>query len=296
MAFQNKEQRRQGTVLTTDPKSVRTWLVFDPARSNNLDSAVTYFKLSVVPGYDVVDGVTRFLRGIAYAEEAKGAWKFTATYEKNPNIIKLNLDFTGGTKKMLTSLETVAAYDCTAPVDVLGTDEDWFNIPDFGRSINVNGDKVDGVDIEDGQFNLTIDKHIELVSITGEPAGLPTNYLSTLYYMTPSVNDADFSLYWKGQVITFNRGELKFKGATINDTSSELAVDIKFNLSASRNISEADEITIGDSNAIVKKGWEYLWVYFTEQFDDGAQITVKRPVAAYVERVYEYRSFEDLRL
>jgi len=64
--------------------------------------------------------------------------------------------------------------------------------------------------------------------------------------------------------------------------------EITFRFAASPNVSN---LTIGAITGIDKKGWEYLWVRYADQVDDGAKALVKRPVAAYIERVYEYGDF-----
>ena len=50
-------------------------------------------------------------------------------------------------------------------------------------------------------------------------------------------------------------------------------------------------LTIGDITGVDKKGWEYLWVRYTDSVNDTAKALVKKPIAAYVERVYEYGDF-----
>ena len=53
-------------------------------------------------------------------------------------------------------------------------------------------------------------------------------------------------------------------------------------------------ITVGDITGIAKKGWEYLWVRYEDAEDSTAKTLVKRPVAAYVEKVYESGDFAAL--
>ena len=43
-----------------------------------------------------------------------------------------------------------------------------------------------------------------------------------------------------------------------------------------------------------KKGWEYLWVRYADEEDAAAKMLVKRPIAAYVEKVYEEGDFSQL--
>ena len=53
-------------------------------------------------------------------------------------------------------------------------------------------------------------------------------------------------------------------------------------------------LTVGDITNIDKKGWEYLWVYFEDKEDSAAKMLVKRPIAVYVEKVYEDGDFSQL--
>ena len=64
--------------------------------------------------------------------------------------------------------------------------------------------------------------------------------------------------------------------------------EITFRFAASPNVTH---LTIGDITGVDKKGWEYLWVRYADSVDDTAKALVKKPIAAYVERVYEYGDF-----
>ena len=48
-------------------------------------------------------------------------------------------------------------------------------------------------------------------------------------------------------------------------------------------------LQVGDITGIDKKGWEYLWVRYADAEDQN--VLVKRPIAAYVEQVYESGNF-----
>ena len=45
---------------------------------------------------------------------------------------------------------------------------------------------------------------------------------------------------------------------------------------------------------ISKKGWEYMWVRYADSEDAAAKAIVKKPVAVYIERVYEEGNFAAL--
>ena len=53
-------------------------------------------------------------------------------------------------------------------------------------------------------------------------------------------------------------------------------------------------LTVGDITGIDKKGWEYMWVRYADAEDTTAKAIVKKPVAVYVEKVYDAGNFADL--
>ena len=53
-------------------------------------------------------------------------------------------------------------------------------------------------------------------------------------------------------------------------------------------------LVIGEITDIAKKGWEYLWVRYTDVEDTTAKALVKRPAAVYIEKVYLDGDFADL--
>ncbi|MBC7077795.1 MAG: hypothetical protein H5T92_05745 [Synergistales bacterium] len=69
--------------------------------------------------------------------------------------------------------------------------------------------------------------------------------------------------------------------------------EITFRFAASPN---ATGLTVGEITGIAKKGWEYLWVRYADDVDDDAKVLVKRPIAVYVEQVYQYGDFSQLEI
>lgn len=50
-------------------------------------------------------------------------------------------------------------------------------------------------------------------------------------------------------------------------------------------------LTVGPIVGINKKGWEYMWVRYADSEDTVAKAIVKKPAAAYIERVYDEGNF-----
>ncbi len=161
-------------------------------------------------------------------------------------------------------------------------------IPNVGTMINVTDKGVDGVEIEDDKCDITITKHFVATM-------LPSGYLETLRSMYPCKNDADFVINYKGQIITYKAGELKFKNFTYKQ-GGDNTVDITYFLASSKNSVEADNYTIGNSPPIVKEGWDYLSVFYVDSPDQAAFCKSKKPKAVYIHRVYRAEDFSKLQL
>jgi len=67
--------------------------------------------------------------------------------------------------------------------------------------------------------------------------------------------------------------------------------EITFRFAASPN---RTNFQVGPITVAAKKGWEYLWVRYADAEDATVKVLVKRPVAAYVEKVYPDGSFAAL--
>jgi len=82
----------------------------------------------------------------------------------------------------------------------------------------------------------------------------------------------------------FAAGECLFLGAAGSKRGSG-DWEITYRFAASPNVTN---LTIGDITGINKKGWEYLWVRYSDSEDAVAKALVKKPVAVYIEQVYPY--------
>lgn len=178
-------------------------------------------------------------------------------------------DTGGGAQHITQSKETVIAH--ASPGSSGGA-------PDFGGAIGVTSDSVEGVDIVVPVYQFAETHYLPDAQVT--PA-----FRGALFALTGRVNNAPF----KG----FNAGEVLFLGASGSKRGTGAGSDweIAFRFAASPN---AANITVGDIVNISKKGWEYLWVRYGDDLDATADALVKRPVAAYVERVYDEGDFSQL--
>ena len=201
-------------------------------------------------------------------------WEAVVRYGKaqggslpEPGESIFSFDTGGGTQHITQSKETVSSY---AP--------SGSSPPDFGGAIGVTADGVEGVDITVPVFQFSETHYFTNEQVT-------PSYKGTLFTLTGKVNSGPF----KG----FQAGEVLFLGASgaRRGTDPDDDWEITFRFAASPN---ANGISVGDISGISKKGWEYLWVRYADQEDTGSHAIVKRPVAAYVERVYDEGSFAGL--
>ncbi|HHM13125.1 MAG TPA: hypothetical protein ENJ16_06195 [Planctomycetaceae bacterium] len=192
-----------------------------------------------------------------------GVWEVSVRYgkkePKDTGESQFSFDTGGGTTHITQSLQTVARY---APPGKVA--------PDFRGAIGVTHDSVEGTDITIPVYNFTETHYVDASLVTGA-------YKATLFALTGKTNNAAF----KG----FARGEVLFLGASGSLRSQE-DWEITFRFAASPNVTG---LVIGDIAGIDKKGWEYLWVRYADAEDQN--VLVKKPIAVYVERVYEEGDF-----
>lgn len=223
----------------------------------------------------------------------------TAEGSKDPEstdigTITLSVDTSGGTQHLTQSLETITRKGYV----VDGVEQ---TAPNFYGAINVTHDAVDGVDIVAPAFKFTVTKIFgtkDPIPDTDPPEALPDEVklpeFVDLFKLTGKTNQAAFTVTdtISGVSLTFEIGEVLFMGARVAEPRADGGVVITYEFSASPNVTDLEigTIAVGD-----KKGWQYLWVRYADAEDSAAKMVVKRPIAAYVERVYEPGDFSKLK-
>ena len=193
-----------------------------------------------------------------------GIWECSVPYEGFEDETQYTFETGGATAHITQSLGTIARYAAAGQT-----------APDFQGAIGVNGDSIDGTDITIPVYNFTETRKMFASTVTAE-------YKLALFMATGKVNNAQF----KG----FAAGEVLFLGASGSKTGAE-HWEIAYKFAASPNVTN---LPVGPITVASKKGWEYLWVRFRDANDGAAKTLVKRPAAAYVERVYESADFSTL--
>lgn len=195
-----------------------------------------------------------------------GVWEVSVRYgktePKDTGESSFSFDTGGGTQHITQSLQTIGSY---APPGK--------NAPSFQGAIGVTTDSVEGTDVTVPVYSFTETHYISGALVT--PA-----YKAALFFLTGKVNGATF----KG----FAAGEVLFLGASGSQRGAD-DWEITYRFAASPNVTG---LAVGPITGIGKKGWEYLWVRYADAEDQ--HVLVKRPIAAYVEQVYELGDFSAL--
>lgn len=192
----------------------------------------------------------------------RGSWKCTVQYVSeefaDPQVgeSSFSFDTSGGTQHITQSIETLGRYPQTAP--------------DCQGAIGVTPEGVDGVDITVPVYTF---------SETHYFASLSMAYRATLFHLTGKVNNDSF----KGMA----PGDCLFLGASGTKRGKDKwEINFRFAGSPTR-----ENFTIGSIPVSSKKGWDYLWVRYADATDDENHTLVKKPVAVYLEKVYEPANF-----
>ncbi len=197
-----------------------------------------------------------------------GQWIATVRYGIRPPTevgeSSFSFDTSGGTQHITQSLATVHRYGAPG-----------MTAPDFGGAVGVTHDNVEGVDITVPVYSFSETHYLDAAVVT-------LAYKGTLFNLTGKVNSASF----KGLAA----GECLFLGASGSRRGAE-DWEITYRFAGSPNRSG---LVVGPITGISKKGWEYMWVRYADSEDAAAKAIVKKPVAVYIERVYEEGNFAAL--
>ena len=193
-------------------------------------------------------------------------WDARVTYAQvvTDDMSVSSFDTGGGTQHIVASIQTVGRY---GPKKSTAT----------GNMIGATKDGVEGVDIVVPTYQFVETHYFKNEDVT------PT-YRGDLFRLTGKVNDGSF----RGLA----RGECLFLGAS-GARRGEGDWEITFKFAGSPN---RENIQIGEIAGISKRGWEYLWITVEDNVDESAHTLIKRPVAVYVEQVYEEGNFSVLRI
>lgn len=189
-----------------------------------------------------------------------GVWRGSVKYKRIAGTDDYTFSTGGGTLKVTQSMGTVS-YPLPGGV-----------APDFAGAIGISGDSVEGVDVVVPNYEFSETHYFPDSFVT-------LSYKMTLFNLTSRINSATF----KG----FASGECQFMGAEGGHKGDD-SWQITFKFSCSPN---TDSLYVGPIGPITKKGKDYVWILYADKEDTSAYALVKRPKAAYVERVFEFGDF-----
>lgn len=178
---------------------------------------------------------------------------------------ELSFEIRGENTKITTSKETVSKTAVSGET-----------APDFKGLIGVTKDTVEGTDILVPVHSFRITRWLSDASVDAA-------YRNTLAGLCGRYNDATFYGHAAGEVL--------FIGVAGSQRRSSSRWQLVFEFLV---IPNATDIAVGDITVPAKKGWDYLWVYYQDTKDASANMLVRRPFAAYVEKVYASDDFSNL--
>lgn len=261
--------RTDDGTTSRDGKSDESTLVY--AVSGAVDRSEAYAAVnSYAPGINGTDNLA--LQKIRLEKVGPLRWLARCEYgviePLDVGEYTISCDQTGGTAHITTPTDTARAYP---------TDDE--SIPsDLKKVVNVDRDRrVLGVDVPSPVTSWVITYR--------QPGTIITlDYVKVISSLTGRVNRDAFA--------GFDKGEVLFLGANFKQgTRTDPNIEYKF--ATSPNVVG---MTIGDIEGIVKRGWEYLWVWYEEAKDANADALIAKPKAVYVSPVHKFGNFRKLLL
>ncbi len=194
----------------------------------------------------------------------------TNTSGSGQNQPSFSFDTGGGTMHMTQSLATKGIYAARGQT-----------AQSFGGAIEVDeNNDVKGIDITTPLTSFNETHYFK-------PSRVSAAYRRTVADLTGRVNSSRFKGYAAGEVL-FQGASGTRRGTKATDLWE---INFKFIVSPNRKGIKINDITIAE-----KEGWDYMWFRYEAQVSSDSKALIKKPVAAYVEQVYERRSFGALKI
>ena len=202
-------------------------------------------------------GQVVYRQDVRVDHEGHQLWSVEVPYgpkNKLPGEYRFSFSTTGGTLRIRQSKESIARFPVGAAEQngVIG---------------GINGEGVEIV-IPALKMSYTF-RH---------PAGVVNEALAVNLARKTGRTNSDV---WHG----FQPGEVLFMGADGSGGTSQES-EVRYDVVASENITGQ---TVGTITGVAKKGWEISWIKYED--DDADGVAAQKPLAVYVERVYDTMSF-----
>lgn len=249
----------------------RRWVI---GQCQGFDDAVDQIGL-YAPQYSVAPGGYWVRRRLDVAGIGNRYFDCTATYQtlqlkpgqdgnSDGNFVPGSLawDTTGNTERMYQALGELRYPE---------------EADDMEEAINVNGGSVEGVDV--------VRPGMRYSETWIVPAAVATNFsfLGSVNSLTGTVNSSTFR--------AFEAGEALFMGARCQYQGDQPYASITFEFECRPNV---DYFYVKGQASFAKDGWDYVWIRYQDAVNGTSP--VRRPVAAYVNRVYKRAPWTALRI
>lgn len=258
--------------VSDDPDDPRIELEFQIVATNAFATDAQAFAAARQNSPSIFEKL--FLQHLDCEPVDAGVWMARAQYgRRNPIASSFAFEISTETVHITVAKETVAGYDALGPMVDPGVD----------AIIGMTHDSVEGVDMLVPVYRFTERHNLPISMVTFD-------YRRKLFKMTAKTN----STPWRG----FAAGEVLFEGSQGTDEDAGVLegtpwelVPVDFRFAASEN---AVNLKVGPITVLSKKGWEYLDVRYRDAEDAAGKKLIKKPVEAYVQRIYDKSDFEDL--
>ena len=153
--------------------------------------------------------------------------------------------------------------------------------PDFKHGIGFNNGIFQGVDVVVPQLGFSIEADL-MASEFGQ------EQVAFMHNITGSVNVQPMWIFPVGSVLFLGITGNSHREKNLETGDWDLWFRVNFEFEAKPPIIDG---TIEPFEHVMKQGMQYFWVMHADRKDSTSQMTVPKPIAAYVETVYPYADF-----
>jgi len=189
----------------------------------------------------------------------------------NPRFAQLHFSTRGGREKKVHSYATTS-YKASDEAD---------NPPDFKHGIGFNNGIFQGVDCVVPQMGFSIEADLMASEFGPEQ-------VAYMHNITGSVNVQPMWIFPVGSVLFLGLTGNSHREKNEQTGAWDLWFRVNFEFEAKPPIVDG---TIQPFEHVTKQGMQYFWVMHADRKDSTSEITIPKPIAAYVETVYPYADF-----
>lgn len=225
---------------------------------------------------DEQESVSTYTASVKYSRKGDTR-EAEETNPNSPERARLSWSTKGGTGKRAYSKETVRSEASSYA--------GGYDAPNQHGGINVKNGTVEPIDIVAPAMHVTLTCKLPWYVVND-------NFIRSFYDLTGTVNSD--ALWW------FQPGELLFKGVNgdpedkVNSETGSVMrwYNLNFEFEGMPNIGQFDERgDVPPFGIVPKDGWDYLWILREDRKDPTDNKVRSKPIACYVERVYDRKSF-----